>query len=89
MTDEIEAEATALMERVAEHGSAVEAIEAGFQKREIESSAYRIAQEIDSGERVVVGLNRFTVDDRGAVRAAAGRPDDRGGPGGAPGRAAA
>ncbi|MGA3487124.1 methylmalonyl-CoA mutase [Micromonosporaceae bacterium DT55] len=62
MTDEIEAEATALMERVAEHGSAVEAIEAGFQKREIESSAYRIAQEIDSGERVVVGLNRFTVD---------------------------
>jgi methylmalonyl-CoA mutase N-terminal domain/subunit len=39
----------------------VEAIEAGFQKREIESSAFRIAQEIDSGERVVVGVNRFTV----------------------------
>ena len=35
----------------------------GFQKREIEPSAYRIAQEIDSGERVVVGLNRFTVDE--------------------------
>jgi methylmalonyl-CoA mutase N-terminal domain/subunit len=40
----------------------VDAIEAGFQKREIETSAYRVAQEIDSGERVVVGLNRFTLD---------------------------
>ncbi len=63
MTDEIEAEAVALMERVASYGSAVDAIEAGFQKREIETSAYRVAQEIDSGERVVVGLNRFTVDE--------------------------
>ncbi|GAB3946092.1 methylmalonyl-CoA mutase family protein [Micromonospora vulcania] len=63
MTDELEAAAVELMERVADHGSAVDAIEAGFQKREIEQSAYRIAQEIDSGERVVVGLNRFAVDE--------------------------
>ncbi|GAB3816242.1 acyl-CoA mutase large subunit family protein [Micromonospora zhanjiangensis] len=63
MTDEIEAAATALMDRVAGYGSAVEAIEAGFQKREIETSAYRIAQQIDAGERVVVGLNRFAVDE--------------------------
>lgn len=63
MTAEIEAAAVELMERVTDHGSAVDAIEAGFQKREIEQSAYRIAQEIDSGERVVVGLNRFTVDE--------------------------
>jgi methylmalonyl-CoA mutase N-terminal domain/subunit len=61
MTDEVEAAAVALMARVAEFGSSVEAIEAGFQKREIETSAYRIAQEIDSGERTVVGLNRFTL----------------------------
>jgi methylmalonyl-CoA mutase N-terminal domain/subunit len=61
MTDEIEAEAVALMARVAEFGSAVDAIEAGFQKREIESSAYRIAQEIDAGERTVVGVNRFAL----------------------------
>lgn len=63
MTAEIEAAAVELMERVADHGSAVDAIEAGFQKREIEQSAYRIAQEIDSGDRVVVGLNRFAVDE--------------------------
>ncbi|MDI1459944.1 methylmalonyl-CoA mutase family protein [Catellatospora sp. KI3] len=62
MTDEIEREAQALIKRVFEYGSAVDAIEAGFQKREIESSAYRTALEVDSGERVVVGVNRFTVD---------------------------
>jgi methylmalonyl-CoA mutase, N-terminal domain len=50
------------MARVSEHGSAVDAIEAGFQKREIGTSAYRVAQEIDSGERVVVGVNRFAMD---------------------------
>ncbi|ASW56716.1 methylmalonyl-CoA mutase [Plantactinospora sp. KBS50] len=63
MTDEIEAGVRELMGRVAGYGSAVDAIEAGFQKREIETSAYRIAQEIDSGSRVVVGLNRFAVDE--------------------------
>jgi methylmalonyl-CoA mutase, N-terminal domain len=63
MTDEIEEMAVALMDRVATYGSAVEAIEAGFQKSEIEGSAYRIAQEIDSGTRVVVGLNRFALDE--------------------------
>jgi methylmalonyl-CoA mutase, N-terminal domain len=63
LTSEIESEVRDLMARVAEYGSAVDAIEAGFQKREIEASAYRVAQEIDSGERVVVGVNRFTVDE--------------------------
>jgi methylmalonyl-CoA mutase N-terminal domain/subunit len=62
MTDEVESTAGALMEQVAGYGSAVDAIEAGFQKREIETSAYKVAQEIDSGERVVVGLNRYTLD---------------------------
>jgi len=63
MTDEVEAAAAALIERVFSYGSAVEAIEQGFQKQEIETSAYRIANEIDDGERVVVGVNRFTTDD--------------------------
>ena len=63
LTDEVEAAALELMDRVAEYGSAVEAIEAGFQKREIEASAYRIAKEIDSGERVVVGVNAFVLDE--------------------------
>ncbi|MGH3681583.1 MAG: acyl-CoA mutase large subunit family protein [Natronosporangium sp.] len=62
LTAQVESAAMALMDRVASYGSAVDAIEAGFQKREIEASAYRIAQEIDGGQRVVVGLNRFTAD---------------------------
>ena len=62
LTDEVERQATELIERVFSYGSSVEAIEQGFQKQEIETSAYRIANEIDSGERVVVGVNRFAAD---------------------------
>jgi methylmalonyl-CoA mutase N-terminal domain/subunit len=63
LTEQVERDATELMDRVFDHGSAVDAIEAGFQKREIETSAYRVAQEIDSGTRVVVGVNRFALDE--------------------------
>src|SRR4051812_46012943 len=63
MTDAVEAEALGLIDRVFAYGSAVEAIEQGFQKQEIETSAYKIANEIDDGERVVVGVNRFTTED--------------------------
>ncbi|MFD8015089.1 methylmalonyl-CoA mutase [Streptomyces sp. NPDC058955] len=62
MTDDVEAAALELMAKVEEMGGAVNAIERGFQKNEIERSAYRIAQETDSGERVVVGVNRYTID---------------------------
>lgn len=62
MTDEIEAEVLELMARVEELGGAVRAIEQGFQKSEIERSAYTVVQQIESGERVVVGVNRFTQD---------------------------
>ncbi|MDH3039233.1 methylmalonyl-CoA mutase family protein, partial [Streptomyces sp. TRM75561] len=59
----VEAAARELMEKVEDLGGAVNAIERGFQKAEIERSAYRIAQETDSGERVVVGVNRFQLDE--------------------------
>jgi len=62
MTDDIETAVLELMERVDDLGGAVAAIEQGFQKSEIERSAYRIALEIDSGERRVVGLNAFRLD---------------------------
>jgi len=51
------------MEQVEDRGGAVAAIEQGFQKAEIERSAYRIALEIDRSERTVVGLNKFTLDE--------------------------
>ena len=61
MTDEVEAAATELMARVEELGGAVAAIEHGFQKREIERTAYQTAQQIDAGDRVVVGVNKYVV----------------------------
>ncbi len=50
----------ALMARVEERGGAVSAIEAGFYQHEIQDSAYRHQQLVESGERVIVGVNRFT-----------------------------
>ncbi|MGW5396137.1 acyl-CoA mutase large subunit family protein [Streptomyces sp. NPDC003952] len=63
MTDEVEAAALGLMARVEAMGGAVAAIGAGFQKEEIERNAYRIARETESAERVVVGVNRFALDE--------------------------
>jgi methylmalonyl-CoA mutase N-terminal domain/subunit len=62
MTDELEAATLELMRKVEEFGGAVHAIEQGFQKAEIERTAYAIAKGIDIGERVVVGVNKFTLD---------------------------
>ncbi len=66
LTDDVEAAARALMAAVEERGGAVAAIEQGYQKGEIESSAYDVAREIDAGERVVVGVNRFVLDEEEA-----------------------
>jgi methylmalonyl-CoA mutase N-terminal domain/subunit len=63
MTNELEASILQLMQAVEDRGGAVSAIEQGFQKGEIERSAYRTQLEIDSAERTVVGLNRFTLDE--------------------------
>ena len=61
MTDDVADAAGQLMAKIEDLGGAVAAIEQGFQKSEIERSAYRIAREIDAGERVVVGVNKFTL----------------------------
>ncbi len=62
MTDEVESRVLELFAEVAKRGGAVAAIEQGFQKTEIEKTAYATAHEIDSGERVVVGVNRYRTD---------------------------
>jgi methylmalonyl-CoA mutase N-terminal domain/subunit len=63
LTDEIESRAREYLERIDGMGGAVPAIEAGWMKAEIEESAFKIAKGVESGERVVVGVNRFTDDD--------------------------
>jgi hypothetical protein len=62
MTDELEAEILRLMGKVEDFGGAAKAIEVGFQKNEIETSAYDYALQIDKGERTVVGVNKFAID---------------------------
>jgi methylmalonyl-CoA mutase, N-terminal domain len=59
LTDELEARAWELIERVDELGGAVAAIEAGFVQDEIEGAAFRYQQEVEAGERVIVGVNRY------------------------------
>jgi methylmalonyl-CoA mutase N-terminal domain/subunit len=74
MTDEVEAGVVDLLSQVADRGGAVEAIEQGFQKAEIERTAYAVAQQIDAGERVVVGVNRFTRAEEDAYEPLRGDP---------------
>ena len=67
LTDELETLAWELIERVDELGGAVEAVERGFVQGEIEESAYRYQQEVESGARPIVGVNAFTGEDEGRV----------------------
>jgi methylmalonyl-CoA mutase, N-terminal domain len=63
LTDGLETAAQDLMRQVEDLGGAVAAIEHGFQKNEIEKAAYQLAKEVDEGERVFVGVNRFQLDE--------------------------
>src|SRR5690349_11800696 len=63
LTTRIEQDARALIERIDAAGGTLSAIEQGLIQREIQESAYRAQQDIDRGDRVVVGVNRFTSDD--------------------------
>ena len=69
LTDEIEDGARALIARIDALGGTLAAIESGFIQREIQESAYKAQQAIDSGDAVVVGVNRFTGTSTGATAA--------------------
>jgi methylmalonyl-CoA mutase, N-terminal domain len=60
LTDELEGEAEELFAEIDELGGVVPGIEAGWFQREISSSAMRQQEEVERGERVIVGLNDFT-----------------------------
>ncbi len=63
LTDEIFHRAEEYIKKIDEMGGAPSAIEKGFIQREIQDSAYRYQKEIERGERIVVGLNRYQVDE--------------------------
>jgi methylmalonyl-CoA mutase N-terminal domain/subunit len=62
LTDRVEEEALAIMAEIDERGGAVKCIEAGWTQRRIAESAYRFQTRVEAGERVIVGVNRFTTD---------------------------
>ena len=62
-TNRIEEEARGLLDRIDAVGGTLAAIEQGMIQREIQESAYRAQQDIDRGESVVVGVNRFVTDE--------------------------
>ncbi|HWI40414.1 MAG TPA: methylmalonyl-CoA mutase family protein, partial [Verrucomicrobiae bacterium] len=61
LTDRIEKEAFAYIEKIDRLGGAVEAISRGFQQKEIQDSAYAYQRAIETGDQVIVGVNRFTI----------------------------
>ena len=65
LTRELEERAWELIERIDELGGAVAAVEQGFVQHEIEEAAFRFARDVEQGERVVVGVNRYEDDGAG------------------------
>ncbi len=63
LTDELETKAAELIAKIDELGGAVAAIEAGWIQRQIEESAFRWQQEVERGDRVIVGVNRYAQDE--------------------------
>ena len=63
MTDKIEADAMAFIERIDGMGGMVDAVEEGYPQREIAASSYRLQQQMESGDKVVVGVNRYESDE--------------------------
>jgi methylmalonyl-CoA mutase N-terminal domain/subunit len=67
LTLETEAAANDYVRRIDEMGGMIPAIEAGFPQREIAAASYRYQREVERGERVIVGANRFQVEEDQAV----------------------
>jgi len=63
LTQEIDQRAEAYIKMIDEMGGAAAAIEKGFVQKEIQDSAYQYQREIENGKRVVVGMNRFEVEE--------------------------
>ena len=67
LTTELEDGANDYIRRIDEMGGTLAAIEAGFIQGEIQRSAYQFQREVESGERVIVGVNRFQTDESTSI----------------------
>ena len=64
MTNRMEEEAMGYIRKIDELGGMVEAVERGYPQREIAASAYRMQQQIESGEKTLVGVNKYVQDEQ-------------------------
>jgi methylmalonyl-CoA mutase N-terminal domain/subunit len=67
LTDEVEAAAWLLVEKIDVMGGSVAAIEQGFMQEEIAKSAYLYQQQIELGEKIIVGVNKFTTGENNVI----------------------
>jgi methylmalonyl-CoA mutase N-terminal domain/subunit len=63
LTDQMEKEINAYLERIKEIGGAVQAVEEGYMQREIHQNAYETQKNIEKEEEIIVGLNKFTLEE--------------------------
>ncbi len=64
LTDEIENQTLSYLNKIDEMGGALAAIESGYIQREIQDSAYRYQQALESGDQIIVGVNAFKTNER-------------------------
>lgn len=67
LTNEIELQALALIAKIDKMGGSISAIEQGFMQNEIARSAYEYQRKIETGEKIVVGVNKFTVENKASA----------------------
>ena len=65
LTNKIEEEAMNYIKKIDELGGAIKAIESGYIQKEIQDAAYNYQMEIESGKRIVVGVNKFQIEEEG------------------------
>ena len=65
LTDQVEAAAVVYMDKIEAMGGAVNAVENGYLQQEIANAAYQYQKEVESGERIIVGVNKFTQEIEG------------------------
>jgi methylmalonyl-CoA mutase N-terminal domain/subunit len=65
LTDRVERDALAYIERIDQMGGMIEAIERGFPQKEIAVASYHYQRQVDRGEKTIVGVNKYAVGDEG------------------------
>jgi methylmalonyl-CoA mutase N-terminal domain/subunit len=66
LTNQLEAAANEYLEEIEALGGTLAAIEAGYQQRQIQESAYRVQRQVEAAEKIVVGVNRYVDDSTGS-----------------------